>query len=169
MSGRDAVCSCMCSEEGEPTTALLSYQQTEWLPAYPQPLLTAAMPVPAACRTHVVGPQVQSLRRPALSTLAVLHTGCCPSCAAMDECMQEGWAPSTFTSSRAAPAQRKQQNVEDFLDEDELEERQKRGMTLTVRAQGEACSAVYCMLCACVLRCAGSMHAVCYVAVAVGC
>lgn len=46
--------------------------------------------------------------------------------------LQEGWAPGTFSSSRAAPAQRKQQSVEDFLDEDELEERQKRGMTLTV-------------------------------------
>lgn len=46
---------------------------------------------------------------------------------------QEGWAPSSFTSSRSAPAQRKAQAVEDFLDEDELEERRKRGMTLTVR------------------------------------
>jgi hypothetical protein len=41
MSGRDAVCSCMCSGEREPTAALVSYQQTEWLPAYPKPLLTA--------------------------------------------------------------------------------------------------------------------------------
>lgn len=46
--------------------------------------------------------------------------------------LQEGWAPSSFTSSRSNPAQRKQQAVEDFLDEDELEERKKRGMVLTV-------------------------------------
>lgn len=60
------------------------------------------------------------------SMVSLLGAACC--CFVL----QEGWAPGTFSSSRAAPAQRKQQSVEDFLDEDELEERQKRGMTLTV-------------------------------------
>lgn len=49
-------------------------------------------------------------------------------------CLQEGWAPSSFASSRSAPAERKQQRVEDFMDEDELEERGKQGMSLTVSA-----------------------------------
>jgi hypothetical protein len=44
-------------------------------------------------------------------------------------------------SSRNAPAQRKQQSVEDFLDEDELEEKRKRGMTLTVNRD---CDALCC-------------------------
>jgi hypothetical protein len=49
---------------------------------------------------------------------------------------QEGWQPGAFSSSRSEPAQRKAQAVEDFLDEDELAERQQRSLTLTVRAGG---------------------------------
>jgi hypothetical protein len=49
--------------------------------------------------------------------------------------LQEGWQPSTFSSSRSAPAgQRQQQSVEQFMDEDELEEMQKKGLSLKVRA-----------------------------------
>jgi hypothetical protein len=47
--------------------------------------------------------------------------------------LQEGWQPGTFSSSRSVPAQRKQQSVEDFMDEDELEERQKTSLGLKVR------------------------------------
>eukprot|EP00775_Hariotina_reticulata_P010080 gene10080-10235_t len=43
---------------------------------------------------------------------------------------KEGWQPSTFSSSRSAPAQRKQQSVEDFMDEDERDERQKTSLGL---------------------------------------
>lgn len=46
--------------------------------------------------------------------------------------MQEGWQPSTFTSSRSERSQQKQQRVEDFLDEDELEERSKTSLQLKV-------------------------------------
>ncbi|WIA14052.1 hypothetical protein OEZ85_002606 [Tetradesmus obliquus] len=43
---------------------------------------------------------------------------------------KEGWQPSSFASSRAAPGQRQQQSIEQFMDEDELEERQKKGLGL---------------------------------------
>ena len=48
--------------------------------------------------------------------------------------LQEGWQPSSFASSRAAPGQRQQQSIEQFMDEDELEERQKKGLGLKVGA-----------------------------------
>jgi hypothetical protein len=47
--------------------------------------------------------------------------------------LQEGWQPSSFSSSRAAPGQRQQQTVQQFMDEDELEELQKKSLGLTVR------------------------------------
>ncbi|KAG6541641.1 hypothetical protein Mapa_016906 [Marchantia paleacea] len=41
---------------------------------------------------------------------------------------KEGWAPKTFTSSRNQRAQRTQQSIDDFLDEDELEETRAKGL-----------------------------------------
>ncbi|BFI23878.1 G patch domain-containing protein 1 [Marchantia polymorpha subsp. ruderalis] len=41
---------------------------------------------------------------------------------------KEGWAPKTFTSSRNQRAQRTQQSIDDFLDEDELEETKAKGL-----------------------------------------
>jgi hypothetical protein len=46
--------------------------------------------------------------------------------------LQEGWQPGAFSSSRSAPGQRQQQSVEQFMDEDELEEMQKKGLSLKV-------------------------------------
>lgn len=46
--------------------------------------------------------------------------------------LQEGWAPSTFTSSRSERSEKKQQRLEDFLDDDELEERGKTSLQLKV-------------------------------------
>lgn len=42
--------------------------------------------------------------------------------------LQEGFNPATFTSSRGKRADQRQQNVSDFLDEDELEELREKGL-----------------------------------------
>lgn len=42
--------------------------------------------------------------------------------------LQEGFKPATFTSSRKNRAGQQQQDVSDFLDEDELEDLQKKGL-----------------------------------------
>jgi hypothetical protein len=49
--------------------------------------------------------------------------------------VQEGWQPATFKSSRSERADRKKQAVEDFLDDDELTERQKGALRVTVGPQ----------------------------------
>lgn len=46
-----------------------------------------------------------------------------------DTDVQEGFNPSNFTSSRGKRADQRQQNVSDFLDEDELEELREKGLT----------------------------------------
>lgn len=47
---------------------------------------------------------------------------------------KEGWAPSEFKSSRGQRANYRQQAVEDFLDQDELDESRKT--TITTKARG---------------------------------
>eukprot|EP00882_Tetradesmus_deserticola_P015921 GHRQ01016978.1.p2 GENE.GHRQ01016978.1~~GHRQ01016978.1.p2 ORF type:complete len:134 (+),score=54.20 GHRQ01016978.1:194-595(+) len=49
---------------------------------------------------------------------------------------KEGWQPAAFSSSRAAPGQWQQQRVEQFMDEDELEEMHNKGLILKVRLAG---------------------------------
>ena len=44
---------------------------------------------------------------------------------------KDGWAPSTFTSSRGERNIQRTQQVEDFLDEDEIEERKRRKLEST--------------------------------------
>jgi hypothetical protein len=52
--------------------------------------------------------------------------------------LQEGWQPAAFSSSRSAPGQRQQQSVEQFMDEDELKEMQKKGLSLKVCEKGNS-------------------------------
>ncbi len=57
---------------------------------------------------------------------------------------QEGFQPAAFRSSRGARQGAVSQSVEDFLDEDELEERGRAVLTVKVRHGGPACSLPPC-------------------------
>jgi hypothetical protein len=75
---------------------------------------------------------------------------------------QEGWQPAAFSSSRSAPGQRQQQSVEQFMDADELEEMQKKGLSLNVGSAPQYLHLIQCLgavnLIICRLLCYPMLH-----------
>lgn len=67
-----------------------------------------------------------------LRSLAVLTGPNCAAHAHAPPCAQEGFQPATFRSSRSDRAGRKEQSVDDFLDEDERAERDKAVLAVKV-------------------------------------